>query len=112
MQGSRNGSRICVRAREIALWVVLRNDAAPGRLKQLTDTSVRMRVSFFITKVIERSGYVMRALAIGWGAPYQLVSHSISMSVTEPLRGCAPITIEFFARPERGSEDVGAREGA
>jgi hypothetical protein len=65
-----------------------------------------MRVSFFITKVIERSGYVMRALAIRWGAPYQLVSHAIPMSVTEPLRGCAPITIEFFARHERGSEDL------
>ena len=112
MQGSRNGSRICVRAREIALWVVLRNDAAPGRLKQRTDSSVRIRVSFFITKMIERTGYVMRALAIGWGAPYQLVSHPTSMSVTEPLRGFAPITIEFFATLGRGSEDVGAREGA
>ena len=112
MQDARNGSRICVRAREIALWVVLRNDAAPGRLKQRTDSSVRIRVSFFITKMIERTGYVMRALAIGWGAPYQLVSHPTSMSVKEPLRGFAPITIEFFATLGRGSEDVGAREGA
>jgi hypothetical protein len=46
----------------------------------------------------------MRALAIGWDAPYQHVFLSSPMSNLEPLRGCAAITIEFIATPSAAVE--------
>ena len=46
----------------------------------------------------------MRALAIGWDAPYQHVFLSSPMSNLEPLRGCAAITIEIIATPPAAVE--------
>ena len=48
----------------------------------------------------------MRALAIGWDASYLHDYLYTTRSNLEPLRGCAAITIEFFATPSAAVEMV------